>query len=125
MLAIGLLASLNATCKHSTGVRCELIAASAHPAAHNPHRAPLFAARQVCLGVVHAIRLIPTALVWAYFIYMALESMPGSQFFDRMLLMFTDRHQYKMMLERVGVADRKALSSMNEFYSYCSDDALW
>ena len=43
-----------------------------------------------CLGITPAIKWIPTAVLWGYFAYMALESLPGSQFWDRILLLFTD-----------------------------------
>ena len=43
-----------------------------------------------CLGITPAIKWIPTAVLWGYFAYMALESLPGSQFWDRILLVFTD-----------------------------------
>ena len=44
-----------------------------------------------CLGITPAIKWIPTAVLWGYFAYMALESLPGSQFWERILLLFTDR----------------------------------
>ena len=44
-----------------------------------------------CLGITPAIKLIPTAVLWGYFAYMGLESLPGSQFWDRLLLLLTDR----------------------------------
>ena len=43
-----------------------------------------------CLGITPALQRIPTAVVWGYFAYMALDSLPGSQFWDRLLLLLTD-----------------------------------
>ncbi|XP_027182678.1 boron transporter 4-like [Coffea eugenioides] len=34
------------------------------------------------------IKMIPTSVLWGYFAYMAIDSLPGSQFFERMLLLF-------------------------------------
>ena len=43
-----------------------------------------------CLAATPAVQRVPTAVLWGYFAYMALESLPGSQFWDRLLLLFTD-----------------------------------
>lgn len=48
----------------------------------------------VLLGITPAIRQIPTAVLWGFFAFMALESLPGSQFWDRMLLLLTDPKKY-------------------------------
>jgi len=32
-----------------------------------------------CLGLTPAIKLVPTACLWGYFLFMACESLPGSQ----------------------------------------------
>lgn len=44
----------------------------------------------VLLGITPAIRQIPTAVLWGFFAFMALESLPGSQFWERLLLLLTD-----------------------------------
>ena len=50
-----------------------------------------------CLGLTPAIRWIPTSLLWSYFAFMALESLPGSQLWERTLLLLTDpRRRYKV-----------------------------
>ena len=42
------------------------------------------------------IKMIPTAVLWGYFAYMAIESLPGSQFWERILLLFiTPSRRYK------------------------------
>ncbi len=43
-----------------------------------------------CAGITPGIKLIPSAVLWGYFAYMAADSLPGSQFWDRILLLFTD-----------------------------------
>jgi hypothetical protein len=52
----------------------------------------------MCLGLTMAIRLIPSAVLWGYFAFMALESLAGSQFWDRLLYLATDpakRYRYR------------------------------
>lgn len=34
------------------------------------------------------IREIPTSVLWGYFAYMAIDSLPGNQFWERILLLF-------------------------------------
>ena len=44
----------------------------------------------VCLGLTMVIRLIPSAVLWGYFAFMALESLGGSQFWERLVYLMTD-----------------------------------
>ena len=45
---------------------------------------------------IPAIKLIPTSVLWGYFAYMAIDSLPGNQFWERMLLLFiAPSRQYK------------------------------
>ena len=44
----------------------------------------------VCLGLTMVLRLIPSAVLWGYFAFMALESLKGSQFWERMIYLATD-----------------------------------
>ncbi|KAI3506180.1 hypothetical protein L1887_28536 [Cichorium endivia] len=37
---------------------------------------------------IPAIRMIPTSVLWGYFAYMSIDSLPGNQFFERLLLFF-------------------------------------
>ncbi|KAK9066275.1 hypothetical protein SSX86_013596 [Deinandra increscens subsp. villosa] len=47
------------------------------------------------------IKLIPTSVLWGYFAYMAIDSLPGNQFWERILLLFIpSRRRYKV-LEKV------------------------
>lgn len=34
------------------------------------------------------LRMIPTSVLWGYFTYMAVDSLPGNQFWERLLLLF-------------------------------------
>ncbi|RVX11022.1 Boron transporter 4 [Vitis vinifera] len=44
------------------------------------------------------IRRIPTSVLWGYFAYMAIDSLPGNQFWERMLLLFiTPARRYKVL----------------------------
>ncbi|KAK9690341.1 hypothetical protein RND81_09G121200 [Saponaria officinalis] len=46
------------------------------------------------------IKLIPTSVLWGYFAYMAIDSLPGSQFWERVLLLFiTPARRYKVLEE--------------------------
>ncbi|XVF24862.1 hypothetical protein REPUB_Repub13aG0164000 [Reevesia pubescens] len=59
----------------------------------------LLVAASVC--AMPAIKLIPTSVLWGYFAYMAIDSLPGNQFWERMLLLFiTPGRRYKV-LEKV------------------------
>ncbi|KAL4447751.1 hypothetical protein ABPG75_004970 [Micractinium tetrahymenae] len=53
-----------------------------------------------CLAAMPAIRQIPTAVLWGYFAFMAIESLPGSQLWDRLLLLLTDPRRRSALLER-------------------------
>ncbi|KAH1055084.1 hypothetical protein J1N35_033149 [Gossypium stocksii] len=45
-----------------------------------------------------AIKLIPTSVLWGYFGYMAIDSLPGNQFWERILLLFiAPSRQYKVL----------------------------
>ncbi|GAV65978.1 HCO3_cotransp domain-containing protein [Cephalotus follicularis] len=45
-----------------------------------------------------AIKQIPTSVLWGYFAYMAIDSLPGNQFWERMLLLFiTPGRRYKVL----------------------------
>ncbi|CAK9154334.1 unnamed protein product [Ilex paraguariensis] len=37
---------------------------------------------------VPVIKMIPTSVLWGYFAYMAIDSLPGNQFWERMLMLF-------------------------------------
>ncbi|KAK9807489.1 hypothetical protein WJX72_000529 [[Myrmecia] bisecta] len=56
-----------------------------------------------CLGITLVIKQIPTSVLWGYFAYMALDSLEGSQFWDRMLLLLTDPKR-RSVLQRTGRA---------------------
>ncbi|XP_056176249.1 boron transporter 4 isoform X1 [Syzygium oleosum] len=44
------------------------------------------------------IKLIPTSVLWGYFAYMAIDSLPGNQFWERMLFLFiTPSRRYRVL----------------------------
>ncbi|KAM7258388.1 hypothetical protein ACFE04_014129 [Oxalis oulophora] len=44
------------------------------------------------------VRKIPTSVLWGYFAYMAIDSLPGNQFWERLLLLFiTPARRYKVL----------------------------
>lgn len=46
--------------------------------------------------IVPVIRMIPTSVLWGYFAYMAIDSLEGCQFWERVLLLFiTPSRLYK------------------------------
>ncbi|CAH1433266.1 unnamed protein product [Lactuca virosa] len=47
------------------------------------------------------ITLIPTSVLWGYFAYMAIDSLPGNQFWERILLIFIHHSRIYKVLERV------------------------
>lgn len=48
------------------------------------------------LCVIPVLKLIPTSVLWGYFAYMAIDSLPGNQFWERMLFLFiTPSRHYK------------------------------
>ncbi|KAI4324144.1 hypothetical protein L6164_023706 [Bauhinia variegata] len=47
---------------------------------------------------IPAIKKIPTSVLWGYFAYMAIDSLPGNQFWERMLLLFVaPSRRYKVL----------------------------
>lgn len=50
----------------------------------------------VALCAMPVIKMIPTSVLWGYFAYMAIESLPGNQFWERLLLLFVPaRRRFK------------------------------
>ncbi|MCO5611583.1 hypothetical protein L7F22_065836 [Adiantum nelumboides] len=51
-----------------------------------------------CLGAMPILKQIPTSVLWGYFAFMAIESLPGNQFWERLLLLFTaPSRRYKVL----------------------------
>ena len=46
-----------------------------------------------CVCATPVVRRIPKSVLWGYFAYMSLESLPGSELWSRILLLFTDRRK--------------------------------
>uniref|UniRef100_A0A1J3FRF5 Putative boron transporter 3 n=2 Tax=Noccaea caerulescens TaxID=107243 RepID=A0A1J3FRF5_NOCCA len=42
-----------------------------------------------CVAAMPVIKRIPSSVLWGYFAYMAIESLPGNQFWERIVLLFT------------------------------------
>lgn len=48
--------------------------------------------------VLPIVKMIPTSVLWGYFAYMAIDSLPGNQFWERILLLFiTPRRRFKVL----------------------------
>ncbi|CAH9069042.1 unnamed protein product [Cuscuta europaea] len=52
-----------------------------------------------CVAAMPILKKIPTSLLWGYFAFMAIESLPGNQFWERILLLFTTPSRRYMVLE--------------------------
>lgn len=53
-----------------------------------------------CLAAMPFLKKIPTSVLWGYFAFMAIESLPGNQFWERILLLFTaPSRRYKYLLD--------------------------
>ncbi|KAM7253817.1 hypothetical protein ACFE04_031499 [Oxalis oulophora] len=51
-----------------------------------------------------ALKQIPTSVLWGYFAYMAIDSLPGNQFWERILLLFVTRGRLYKVLEKDHVS---------------------
>ncbi|KAJ0980559.1 hypothetical protein J5N97_008814 [Dioscorea zingiberensis] len=53
-----------------------------------------------CVAAMPVLKMIPTSVLWGYFAFMAIESLPGNQFWERILLLFTSpSRRYKVLEE--------------------------
>ncbi|VAH74035.1 unnamed protein product [Triticum turgidum subsp. durum] len=51
-----------------------------------------------CVGAMPVIKMIPTSVLWGYFAYMAIDSLPGNQFWERLqLLCIGASRRYKVL----------------------------
>lgn len=54
-----------------------------------------------CVAAMPLLKKIPTSVLWGYFAFMAIESLPGNQFWERILLLFTaPSRRYKVLEEQ-------------------------
>ncbi|XP_030531406.1 boron transporter 1-like isoform X1 [Rhodamnia argentea] len=53
-----------------------------------------------CVAAMPLLKKIPTSVLWGYFAFMAIESLPGNQFWERILLLFTaPSRRYKVLVK--------------------------
>ncbi|CAN6453130.1 unnamed protein product [Victoria cruziana] len=57
-----------------------------------------------CLAAMPFLKRIPTSVLWGYFAFMAIESLPGNQFWERILLLFTAPSRRYKVLEKYHAA---------------------
>jgi hypothetical protein len=57
-----------------------------------------------CLGITPAIQQIPTGVLWGYFVFMAVESLAGSQLWERLLLLATDPKKRLVIMQQEHAA---------------------
>ncbi|XP_078431042.1 boron transporter 1-like [Wolffia australiana] len=53
-----------------------------------------------CVAAMPFLKKIPTSVLWGYFAFMAIESLPGNQFWERILLLFTAPSRRYKVLEK-------------------------
>ncbi len=64
-------------------------------------------------GITPGLKKIPSAVLWGYFAYLSLASLPGSQFWERFLLLFVDpklrppKYAPVACLYKVGASEKK------------------
>ncbi|KAJ8770014.1 hypothetical protein K2173_009204 [Erythroxylum novogranatense] len=58
----------------------------------------------ISLMAMPLIKKIPTSVLWGYFAYMAIDSLPGSQFWERILLLFVSPGRRFKVLENSHVS---------------------
>ncbi|KAH0881846.1 hypothetical protein HID58_057942 [Brassica napus] len=54
-----------------------------------------------CVAAMPILKMIPTSLLWGYFAFMAIESLPGNQFWERILFLFTAPNYHATFIEAV------------------------
>ncbi|CAL5441106.1 unnamed protein product [Camellia sinensis] len=53
-----------------------------------------------CVAAMPFLKKIPTSVLWGYFAFMAIENLPGNQFWERILLLFTaPNRRYKSIMQ--------------------------
>ncbi|KAE9591614.1 hypothetical protein Lal_00038688 [Lupinus albus] len=53
-----------------------------------------------CVAAMPFLKMIPTSVLWGYFAFMAIENLPGNQFWERILFIFTaSNRRYKVLEE--------------------------
>ncbi|MED6181002.1 Boron transporter 1 [Stylosanthes scabra] len=53
-----------------------------------------------CVAAMPLLKKIPSSVLWGYFAFMAIESLPGNQFWERILYLFTaPSRRYKLLEE--------------------------
>lgn len=74
----------------------------------------------LCVAAMPIIKKIPTSVLWGYFAYMALDSLPGNQLWERSLLLFVMPNRRFKVLENdhasfVETVPFKAISAFTIF----------
>lgn len=54
-----------------------------------------------CVAGMPLLKKIPTSVLWGYFAFMAIESLPGNQFWERILFMLTAPNRRYKVLEKM------------------------
>lgn len=76
-----------------------------------------------CVAAMPLLKKIPTSVLWGYFAFMAIESLPGNQFWERILYLFTaPSRRYKLLEEHhatfVETVPLKAIALFTLFQTF-------
>ncbi|MCO5614765.1 hypothetical protein L7F22_069049 [Adiantum nelumboides] len=62
-----------------------------------------------CLAAMPILKKIPTSVLWGYFAFMAIDSLPGNQFWERLLLLLTGPSRRYTALEQTHASFLEAV----------------
>ncbi|KAK4759223.1 hypothetical protein SAY87_022354 [Trapa incisa] len=72
-----------------------------------------------CVAAMPLLKMIPTSVLWGYFAFMAIESLPGNQFWERILLLFTaPSRRYKVLEEYHATFVETAIQNNSIVYNF-------
>jgi hypothetical protein len=69
----------------------------------------------VCLFISPVIKLMPRAVLWGYFVFMAIESFPGNQFIHRITLFIMDIQSLRAGESQPSYVDLVPMSDTQKF----------
>ena len=71
----------------------------------------------VCIFIQPVIKTIPRSVLWGFFIYMGLEALEGSQLWERIQLLFADKHELPRLLktEEYSYLNGVAIGDVHKF----------
>ncbi|KAJ6339791.1 hypothetical protein OIU77_007687 [Salix suchowensis] len=77
-----------------------------------------------CLAAMPLLKKIPSSVLWGYFAFMAIESLPGNQFWERILLLFTAPSRRYKVLEEYHATFIETVPFQNNCHLHFVPDSL-